>query len=225
MGRRWRVFWAAWLLVPSAVFAETEGLYALVSDYFQALHLSQWVSIADVKREQTLMDLILALDEQRQQLNRARGLLSPYAFFPEEEARRAAEGLMNGIELYSLIVDQDIRDVNLMNNRWELLQRIEGRREERDQAIEVMAASLDFLRDAMFYPPDQKAPGKPPPLRRSRLSKEEAGSLGRQLDSLFGEEMEISGTAPSLLLAAVDDARRALRLVAQNPVETAKESP
>jgi hypothetical protein len=215
MRRRWSAAVGA-LMVGASLHAGSAAYYDFMSDTFQALHLCHWAARVDVNGRRPLVDLVLSLDEQRQKLNQAREVLLPFESRTTGEARRAVEGLLNGIELYSLINADDFADINAMNNRWELAQRLDGRRDERAQAMEVMAASMEFLIRSMGErdPHSKKI--------RSLLSPEEADSLWRQVTLLFGEDLARSGTEGAPFLSAVDDLRKALKDVSRMAGGTAK---
>ena len=51
--------------------AESERFYAFWSEYIQAMHLGHWATVVDVNGRRPVVDLVLALDAQRQKLNDA----------------------------------------------------------------------------------------------------------------------------------------------------------
>jgi hypothetical protein len=193
------------LVVPSR--GESDRFYALASDYVEALHRAYWAGQVDVNGRRPLVSLVLAVDEQTRKLSEAQEMLLRHREEPVAPARRAVEGLLSGVELMSITCAADEADINAMNDRWELSQRLEGRREERQQALEVMAASVALFKEALVKVPAVRAGGTP---GRLRLSPEEAGSLWKQLNFLFGKDLA-AGPRTSPLLAAVDDLRRLLR--------------
>ena len=196
--------------------AESERFYAFWSEYFQAMHLGHWATVVDVNGRRPVVDLVLALDAQRQKLNDAREILLPHRTEPIPEARRAVEGLLNGLEMYSLCNAADLDAVNRMNDRWELAQRLDGRRDERREALEVMAASALLLRQSLYERPEAGTDRRRKSSLRPRFSPEEAASLWKQLTLLFGEDLAKGGAGASPLLASVEELRKSLRGISRD---------
>jgi hypothetical protein len=195
--------------------AESERFYAFWSEYIQAMHLGHWATVMDVNGRRPVVDLVLALDAQRQKINDARKILLPHRTEPIPEARRAVQGLLNGLEMYSLCNASDLEAVNGMNDRWELAQRLDGNRDERREAVDVMAASALLLRQSLYeraVPTDRRRK----PFLRPRFSPEEAASLWKQLTLLFGEDLAKGGAATSPMLASVEELRKSLRDISRN---------
>jgi hypothetical protein len=174
-----------------------------------------------------LVDLVFALDGQRARLNEARKIMARHNEEPiPSEAHRAVEVLLRGVELSSLNVEDDLADVNAMNTRGELVQRLDSRLGERRRALEVMAASTELLRQSFFERGGPAAGHAATRRDRPRLTPEEAASLWKQATLLFGEDMARDDFRASPILAAVEDVRKTLRDVSGDIPSTAeKHSP
>jgi hypothetical protein len=194
--------------------SETETFYVFSSDYLQALHLCYEAEQMDVNGRRPLVDLVFALDGQRQRLNEAHGILGRYSEDLVPNARRAVEVLLRGVELSSLNAEDDLGDINAMNTRGELVQRIDSRLGERRRALEVMAASAELFRQTLVDLGPVVAAGRPKASpAHPRLTREEAVSLWKQATLLFGEDMAREDFRASPILAAVEDVRKTLREV------------
>ncbi len=198
------------LLLSLPLRADNERFFALSADYFQALQRCYWASQVNVSARRPLVALVLALDEQSRKLNEARLLLLKHQDEPVAPARKAVQGLLSGVELLSLACEADEGDINAMNDRWELSQRLESRREDRRQALEVMAASVALFKEALY----EETGSRKKVDRRLRLSADEAASLWKQMNLLFGKDLAGAGDGESPLLTAVDDLRRSLHVTA-----------
>jgi hypothetical protein len=207
------------LLAVAPLRAESTRFYDEASDYLQVLHQCLWASQVNVDGRRPLVPLVLALDEQSRNLNEARLLLLTHADEPIPEARRAVESLLSGIGLFSLCVTADLADINAMNDRWELSQKLEGRRADRKQAEEVMAGSVGFFKSSLYEKVVVQEGRRKKTVIRPRLTLEESASLWKQLNLFFGKELAGGGAATSPLLAAIDDLRKAIRGVALAPAE------
>ena len=199
------------LLAVQPLRADSGRFYNVASDYLEVLHQCLWASQVNVDGRRPLVPLVLALDDQSRNLNEGRLLLLTHADEPVPEARQAIQGLLNGIGLLSICVTADLADINAMNDRWELSQKLEGRRSDRREALEVMAGSIGFFKGSLYEKVETQAGRGKKTFLRPRLTSEEAASLWKQVNLLFGKELAGGGAETSPLLAAVDDLRRALR--------------
>lgn len=209
-------------LPASSLGAEGSRFYEFTSDYLQALHLGYWASGVDVNGRRPLVTLVLSLDEQRQRLNQAREILLHHEAQPAAEGRRAVEALLNGIELFSLIATDDMADIDAMNNRAELAQRLDDRTDQRQQAVFVMAGSVQYMREALM----QRVAPSPDDKRHLpfRVSADEAASLWKQATLFFGEDIAVGGGRTSPVLAEIEDLRRTLKRISEvsSPLERLK---
>lgn len=200
------------LLCAAPASAGARRFFEFSSDFLQALHLCYWAADLQVSGRRPLMALALSLDEQREKLNQAREILLRHEGQPAPDGRRAVGGLMNGIELFSLIATEDMSDFSDMNTRAELTQKLEDRQEQREQAVAVMAASVPYMTDALS--------GQP-----GLLTVEEAASLWKQATLFFGEDLAVGGDRASPILGEVEKLRRALRHLAdQKPDKKASKN-
>jgi hypothetical protein len=136
------------------------------------------------------------------------------------------EVLLRGIELSSLNAEDDLGDVNAMNTRAELAQRLDSRLSERRRALEVMAASAELFRQSLVERGSAAAGRSKTASDRLRLTPEAAASLWKQATLLFGEDLAREDSRVSPILAAVEDVRKTLREVSGNPPSmTVKNSP
>ena len=214
------------LAAAAPLRSDTERFYVFSSDYLQALHLCYEAEQLDVNSRRPLVDLVFALDGQRQRLNEAREVLATHNEEPVPDARRAVEVLLRGVELSSLNAEDDLGDVNAMNTRAELAQRLDSRLGERRRALEVMAASAELFRQSLLEPGAPAAGRSKAASERSRLTPEAAASLWKQATLLFGEDLAREDFRFSPILAAVEDVRKALRDASKDlPSIAAKHSP
>jgi hypothetical protein len=191
--------------------------FDFASDFLQALHLCYWAADLQVDGRRPLVTLVLSLDEQRQKLNLAREILLTHEAQPSPDGRRAVEALLNGIELFSLIASDDMDDIDAMNYRSELAQRMDGRADARFQAVAVMAGSVRYLRDSVLERKGSAKGAKPMPFH---VTEEEAASLWKQATLFFGEDLAVGGggrTSP--ILMEIEELRRALRRLSELPAE------
>jgi hypothetical protein len=198
------------LLLALPLRAEDDRFYSLASDYLEALQSCYWASQVNVDGRRPLVPLVLALDEQSRKLSEARALLLKHQNEPRVPARTAIAGLLSGVELLSLACQADEADINGMNDRWELSQRLESRHDDRRQALEVMAASVILFQEALY----KDGPAGRKGVRALRLTPEEAGSLWKQVNFLFGRDIAGAGSGVTPLLTAVDGLRKMLHAAA-----------
>jgi hypothetical protein len=167
----------------------------------------------DVNGRRPIVALVLALDEQRQRLNQAREILIHHEAQPNADGRKAVDTLLKGVELFSLIAAEDMADIDAMNNRTELAQRLDDRVEQRQQAVAVMAASVRSLRDALF----QRGASRGTDVLPFTVTPDEASSLWKQATLFFGEDLAVGGGRTSPILAEIEELRRALRRISDAP--------
>jgi hypothetical protein len=170
--------------------ADTQRVYAMASDVLQALHSCHWALQVDVDARKPLVPLVLALNEQSQRLGQARSLLLKHQEEPLSEARQAVAGLLSGVELVSLAVAADLADINVMNDRWELAQKLAARTPDRRQAEDVLAAGASLLPLAFHEEIEETVKRRVRRFMRPRLSREDFISLLHQTDLLFGMDLE-----------------------------------